>query len=892
MAFPRTPLPVGVHIAPGANPAGDPGTWTWRNITPDVRVSDGISIEAGRDDEAARVDAGKCTLTIDNRDGDYSPRNPAGQWYGTLSKNTPLQVRLDRGRDDFDRVSSPGWGVADSGQTWTHSSPSTWTATGTVGRKTIAVANTADYAFLPGANAHDVDLLYAVAAPVVTSGAGWVSAAVVRYRDLSNQYRVFTELKPGGVITVKIFETIDGDSNDMVESLTPGVTYAANDVIWTRVQADGPTIRARIWKNASPEPTTWTVSTDLATASSGTTVGLYQWRVAGNTNMTYIDVGRFQTTAILFTGTVAEWPVRWDQSGNDCTTQIEAAGILRRLNQGKSAIRSPLYRQLSGYNPAGYWPLEDGSDATSAGSAAINGRAATIVDVEFGVEDCPPGASSAAKLTSPDARIYQRVLRSTGTGFACMFLTKFSALPGVKQVLCDFVGSGTVRSWRMSYDTTGIWMEGRDPDGNTITGGVGGLYAVDPTQWVAWQLEGVQVGGNVNWSYLWHQVGTQTFYAYTGSIPGTVGKITNYAFYGSTALLNTSVSHIWIGADTLPFVDSRFSLVSNGYAGETAAERVERLCAQQGIRSYVEAGDSQPMGRQKIATFLDSLRDCENADLGILYESGAALAYKPYGARLNIATEADLDFAAGEIAAPPEPTDDDQRVRNDITVQRTTGGEVRVSDEAHAALNGRYDEALEVNVRYDDQLDDIAGWTLHLGTWDEMRWPSITLDLAHNPERIPYWFTMQRPGARFSVSNPPDQVAGDELDLIVEGYKQVLSVYSWDVELSCSPARPWDVAVTDNVDWRVDTDGSRLAASCTSTATSLSVNSDDNYHWTTSGAEYPFDINLAGELCTVTNVTGAGATQTFTVTRSVNGIVMSHPTGADVRLWTSAYVSL
>ena len=43
---------------------------------------------------------------------------------------------------------------------------------------------------------------------------------------------------------------------------------------------------------------------------------------------------------------------------------------------------------------------------------------------------------------------------------------------------------------------------------------------------------------------------------------------------------------------------------------------------------------------------------------------------------------------------------------------------------------------------------------------------------------------------------------------------------------------------------------------------------------------------------TVSNITGGSSPQTFTVTRSVNGVVKSQTPGTDVRLWQPSYVSL
>ncbi|SCL43252.1 hypothetical protein GA0074692_6788 [Micromonospora pallida] len=60
---------------------------------------------------------------------------------------------------------------------------------------------------------------------------------------------------------------------------------------------------------------------------------------------------------------------RWDISGTDVWTPIQAAGILRRLGQGAKPLDSALYRRLPRTNPTAYWPLEDPAGSSSARSA-------------------------------------------------------------------------------------------------------------------------------------------------------------------------------------------------------------------------------------------------------------------------------------------------------------------------------------------------------------------------------------------------------------------------------------------------------------------------------------------------------------------------------------------
>ncbi|MCY0961523.1 hypothetical protein OTB19_32195, partial [Streptomyces sp. H27-H5] len=131
-------------------------------------------------------------------------------------------------------------------------------------------------------------------------------------------------------------------------------------------------------------------------------------------------------------------------------------------------------------------------------------------------------------------------------------------------------------------------------------------------------------------------------------------------------------------------------------------------------------------------------------------------------------------------------------------------------------------------------------------------------------------------------------------DLIVEGYTETRKPPSrfWTITLNCSPAGPWTVSVVDDpVTGRVDTDGSTLAAGVNSTATSLSVATVGAPLWTTAGSDLPVDIEVDGEVMRVTAISGASSPQTFTVTRSINGIVKSQASGADVRLDQAPIIS-
>lgn len=70
----------------------------WTEITAYVRVSQGIHIRRGRQDWSSTPTYATCDMTLDNRDGRFSPRNPSGAYYGYIGRNT--QIRVSVTQDD------------------------------------------------------------------------------------------------------------------------------------------------------------------------------------------------------------------------------------------------------------------------------------------------------------------------------------------------------------------------------------------------------------------------------------------------------------------------------------------------------------------------------------------------------------------------------------------------------------------------------------------------------------------------------------------------------------------------------------------------------------------------------------------------------------------------
>lgn len=336
------------------------------------------------------------------------------------------------------------------------------------------------------------------------------------------------------------------------------------------------------------------------------------------------------------------------------------------------------------------------------------------------------------------------------------------------------------------------------------------------------------------------------------------------------------------------------------------------------------ARDARPAlaGTVRVSGEVSASRHAETSAAGTVRVSGALVATKHVvralaatirvsgsvvvrgGGRSAIA----LDYAAGHISDPFAPTEDDQDVANVVTVARD-GGSSYTADVADGPLSvldppfgiGRYEESVTLPVAYDVQLRDHAGWRLRQGTVDAARYPTVTVDLAANPQLIQA-VTSRDSGDALQVLNPPEWLPPESIELSIEGYTETLNAYTWTVDFNATPGDPWLIGSTDDPetppspdDSRADTEGSQLNVSVTSTANAFVVRTVSGPVWVDSANypdSFPLDIRVGGEVMRVTAVTGTGSTQTFSVARALNAIRKPHAAGTPVSLAYPAYLGL
>lgn len=624
-----------------------------------------------------------------------------------------------------------------------------------------------------------------------------------------------------------------------------------------------------------------------------------------------------------FQGYINEWPTRWaDQSGTDAYVTLQCAGVMRRLAQGEN-LKSAMFRSISGRTPGSlqpiaYWPMEDGSEATSFGSAVTGVSAVTPSgSVTFASNGELPGSQSLPSFaTNAEATFNIPAYTSTGVWMIQLAVNAPTAVVSDTVIATIYTnGEGLIVRYELELSPSGaqsVNLNGYDSAGTLQISSIVLLDGSGPANplpadfygnWWSFRISektfnsGTEVLGSL---YMSGTVDDSVASQGTNAT-GATSTIRSVRLNAAAATDGIRFGHLGVHADAalIPAGSVTQDVLATvgalrGWSGEQAHNRIKRLCREEGVQARALAGSSAQMGAQGRGTLLDVLRECETADGGVLYEHEFGIAYQALSERYNQPVSLALNFDSGHIIMPT-PADDDQRLRNEWTVSRSGSGSFATyRDAADVAANGVYDDSATVNVQSDSQLADIAAWKVHIGIVDEDRWPGLPIKLHGSPDLIPSWLAMPL-GARLTIDNPPDQMPQDQISLILEGYTERWDQVTWDLTLQTSPASPYTVGVygSDPHVSRYDSDNSSLASAIDSSATSLSVATDSGHAvWTTSAAEFPFDINIGGERMTVTTISSSTSPQTFTVTRSVNGVVKSHAAAAKVSLWEPARYAL
>ncbi|MFB6811252.1 hypothetical protein [Streptomyces sp. NPDC056387] len=879
---------------------------TWVDQTDAARAPDAIRHTRGRRSEGARVEPSTIDMTLEDPTGALNNRNPRSPYYGQLGRNTPLRYSIDGANVGLvlptataARATTPDTAVLDiTGDIDVRAdvTPAYWAGSrgtggwevcgkwGTAGSNSwrLRVADTGALLFswsTTGSNE------LTATSTMVLYLAPWQRAAVRVTLDVDNgasgrTFTFYTSDTIGGswtqlgdpVVQAGTTSIFAGSSplcaGDLSSTSTTGISRIVNAI----------EVRSGIGGSVVANPS----FVSQASGSTGFTDGAGRtWSLAGAATIT----SRRQRAI----GEISEWAPRWHRSGNDVTAPVTAAGMMRRLGQGRRPLKSTLTRAIPlDSSLIAYWPLEDGQDSTQAYSPVPGVQPLTVSGLRMAADSSMPSSDALPTIAAGATLTGIVPPYSSGGIWSVLVYYQVPSAPSTSGTVLQWTTTGSPWTiFTLTFTATGYELTADSGDGALTLVAAVNISANWGRGWNLFAAVALQNGSDV---LVITSGGSGTL---TNS---TVGRVTSFDTRFGASLAGAGIGHLAVYNSSGPSTGG----FDYAWAGETAGARVIRLGAEEAIPVDV-IGDpalQQAMGYQRSAQVLALLAECEGSDGGVLMEDRDRLGLIYQGRSSLYTRPPTLTIPYADLVELGPPQDDDQRIRNDRTVNRANGSFGRwsldsgpMSTQDAPSGVGLYEDEVTLSLAADSQCLPIAQWLVHLGTVDAARYPQVTLLLHKTPQHIDA-VTRLDVGSVIRVTGLPAHLPPGPLDLLVEGYQETLGPRTWSITLTCSPAEPWRVGTLDDALYgRADTDGSQLASGVSASATSLSVSVTAGPLWPTSG-EVPFDIQVGGEVMTVTNITGSSSPQTFTVTRGTNGISKTQSSGTDVRLAQPAITAL
>ncbi|MFJ5984302.1 hypothetical protein [Lentzea sp. NPDC092896] len=867
----------------------------WRDVSTDVLADGGVSIQRGRRSEDSTAPPQESGFTLNNESGWYTERNPLSPWYVQLGRNNPHETSLRLAKDTGSTTVSNGWGTTDAHPngawtvyTWTNAGGSASDYAKAGGKLThlVSTANAARRSELQSFDQRDFDITYSMTLGFTDVQVGSIGTDLYfRVQNSTDFYFARLLIAPDETLRLALY---DGAQNPIQDLTTvTGITHASGQALHFRVQAEGSTFRLKVWVGAdreTSEPYAWQV--DLTDTSGLNTdlldipgyLAIRSFVGSGNTNVPItFSYDNIDIRVPLAFDYISEWPQSRDITGSAQTVTVTGGGLRRRLVQEKktaiSAVRTFL-RQDNRNATQGikhYWPLEDGSGVVAGepevGTAALWLTTGQDTAQSFGKGTLAPWLGPAVKMLGADSLDTLEPLALTG----------FLADEGW---MVDHVRRG---AWsndyllRVKYGSTDITItfehsideiDVNDPSGSVTITYVppfdGGLHHIRFT------IE--QVGANITW--ILYVDGVQVL---SNTYAGTLTRLREISIDDLVEHSNEfSVGHVAIYdavfANTPAPWDAAF-----GFAGETALNRMERVCADYDVRfNWIGDEDATAaMGPQQVDPLMSVLEDCEKVDDGLLYEqrSAASLVYRSSNSMIGRESHCTISMAANETSPPWNPTRDDRNVVNKVVAKRIDGGEYtheldagRMSTQAPEDGGiGLYEQKIELNVDLDSQLPDQASWRVARGTVDEYRYPSVVIELHRpeiwqdNPELYRRLIELDV-GDQITLADMDNSHVFDDTPQLVIGYARTLNQFQHVLVIVFAPASPLRSGVLDDDDAWIDAETTVVdRAMAASSDTTFRVRSSSET-WTTSvGSGVP--IMLAGEEMLATAIGSASPAQ-------------------------------
>ncbi|MFJ2949114.1 hypothetical protein ACIO8H_16020 [Streptomyces sp. NPDC087226] len=868
---------------------------TWTDISADVRTASDMTGTRGRSSWASEADPSKYVFSLNNRHGKYSPRNPLSPYYRLLSRNTPIRISVPSDTSHLEILDATG--------------------TATTGHsEQLDIAGDLDVriefdATLTEATANQALIGKWSSNPDEKQWLLSVYYGYLRFRFIDTtgtERSTFQHIAGYGGKVLRV--TLDADNGSggwtvrFWQADEWGGTWVSSSIPITstgpgpRSVTAGPLAIGLNDPTGSPARTPFigyayraqvrrgikgviVADVDFRTVPAGTTAFTdatgNEWTLSGG--------AQIAARNYRLHGEVSEWPAETDDADTDSIVRVTAQSLKRRLDSGRDPLKSVLARRLPGMRPRAYWPLEEGTNASQAYSPLPGVRPMTTLNMTFGQDTSLPSSAALPVVATQNGAVTSRlsgqVSGGSSTSWSVYWLYRLNTQPTGYASYMSVQTNGTIRDWRVQISNiagANSRIVGYDSEGVAVISLAINTGTDLFNQWVLGRFWGSQSGGTVTWGIDWDDV-NGVGGAVSDSFTGTLGRVTSvgsppngwHSFVDGLALGHISV---WDATTTEAYDNPNGTgSLLQGYAGEYTADRITRLAWENNVplRVLGKRFAGQRTGPQPVDTFLTAIREATTADGGILLDQRARNGFLYLGPSVlqNQNPTVTLDYTQpGHVIGKFQPVDDDSALENDSTVTRDGGSSGRyVKTEGSLNVNppesdedgvGRYAKSVTLSLYEDAQCAGLAAWRVHLGTWDEARLPTLTVDADAIAGQLPEVAALDI-GDVIRLRNVPTKHSYDDLYLLVQGYTEVLNLYRWQITFNCVPYGPWVTAIAGEA--RADTTGSTLETAATATATVLQV-VNDGARWARSDVftdDYPMDILVDGERMTLTGAGGA-----------------------------------
>lgn len=854
---------------------------TWLDVSPDVYLREVKNIVRGLRDQGSTADPASLSLTLNNRAGKYSPRNAMSPLYGLIGRNTPLRLsvpseesylQLD-GRDGCEASTPDSASLDITGDIDVRAeiSPDWYGSTNQliIGKWDSAALQSSWFVQVYNGSIY---FRYTISGNE-SAGGRWFARGLPALPERA-AIRVTMDVdngRGGNTVTFYWAESLDAPNGwTMIQqpvTVTAGTSPIFSGTAPLRIGVTDPKVSGR-------RPMTGRgYRFEVRNGIDGPVVASPDFRVAAPGSASVTDAqgnvwtlsgsAQVRDRADRFVGEVASWPLRWSTDDADIWTPITANGILRRLGQGTKALDSTLRRRIPSGNPIAYWPMEELTDAVQAYSPIPGVQPASVSSVDWASADSLPSSAPLPRLTGESSLSAPVPDAEPGQWHVEMVYNADKKIPMEDvEFLKILSGNGTIRQWVIFKRNTLVTVEGYNAAGTRVVwqGAVVGADIFNDWTRFRFFAYDADSGGTFTWRIEWQDPGGDAG-GLSGTVTGTCGSVSMVSAdwpaltegwaVGHLAVLREAGSALYTGSD-------------NAYLGETALTRMRRLAVEEGLTLTRTPGrlSTEAVGFQRRDSLLSLLEAAADADGGMLTEDmdRIGLRYRDRSSLYAQEPAITLSYTSAGLGPDLEPVDDDSATVNDVTVVRDGGSAGRaVLEEGPLSVQpapdgiGKYDASYTVSLARDDQAAPHAHWRLHKGTWDAARFPTVSL-LLHKPgaEWLIPLVRKLREGDKVRITDLPEWVSHDDVDLIVLGWTERLDMYRWELDLNCVPAGPWDTALTDAA--IADTDGSAVAQAATASATSLVVRTTEGPLWADDPLSLPYDVRVAGEHMRVMSV--------------------------------------